>query len=179
MQSTTRSLIGMAGLLLCLTVGGFLFANCATNRKEVAAAGVVVGIGGEDLQGRSDPGRLVVTITNRTGLRMLISQRAVVTRTESGWQTNYSDLPRFVGEAGAGSAAPTLELESGEAKTVALAPVDFSKPFYVEFVCFPQRSGVEGAVDSVSDKASMVLGGTETESFLGKSFYMRTPVVDR
>lgn len=118
-----------------------------------------------------------LSITNQSASAVLVGVRSTVYRAQNLWITNFDIRPRFVGVAGLGSAASDVTLAAGAGVTAALSPLQVPRPFQLEFVCFPSRTGVAGVVDDTKDKFEQFKDGSRHESYLGDSFFVLSPLI--
>jgi hypothetical protein len=119
-----------------------------------------------------------LSITNQSASAVLVGVRSAVYRAQDSWVTNFDIRPLFVGVTGPGSAASDVTLAAGDGVTAALSPIQVARPFQLEFVCFPSRTGVGGVVDDTKDKFEQFKDGSPHESFLGDSFFVLSPLID-
>jgi hypothetical protein len=119
-----------------------------------------------------------LSITNQSASAVLVGVRSAIYRAQDSWITNFDIRPRFVGMAGPGSAASDVTLAAGDGVTAALSPIQVPRPFLLEFVCFPSRTGIPGVVDDTKDKLAQFKDGSPHESYLGDSFFVLSPLID-
>jgi hypothetical protein len=128
---------------------------------------------------RNAEGKAVVqlSLTNTTTRSILVGGRSVIEQKQGVEATNYSNVPVFVGLAGAGSMASDLTLGPRVGMSATLSPVKVSGPFRLEFVCFPRRKGLPGVADRVKDKLQTWTDGSQHESHRGESFFLVSPLI--
>ena len=173
MKPCTRT---RAGVLALLAAGFCTLMGCtegSVNRPSPVVLGVV------SIQTNSSGAANVrLAVTNTTERSVLVGVRSLIQERKGVWTTNYSDLPMFIGQAGPGSVASDLMLNARTGTIVTLSPVRASGRFRLEIVCFPQRAGVAGLVDSAEDKFHRWKDGSQHDSYLGASFLVSTPVIN-
>jgi hypothetical protein len=170
---------GQHGERLQRCLAAFLTAICAltgcSTRSVAPAPTVSAGVVNAKTNAH---GEMIVqlSISNAMPRSVFLGVRSVIHHSEGGWLTNYSDRPRFVGLDGPGSVASDLTLGARIGTIITLSPMKVTEPFRLEFVCFPQRVGVAGMADKANDKFRTWKEGSPHEGFLGKSFYVVTPI---
>jgi len=122
---------------------------------------------------------LTLHLTNSSSKALLVSVRSVIHQTNGNWFTNFGAQPMFSGLADPGSQASDVTLAPGSWLVTSLSPITVPGAFQIEFVCFPSREGLTGIGDRSEDKIRGMVDGTSHESFLGESFFVTSPVVNR
>lgn len=119
-----------------------------------------------------------LSITNQSASAVLVGFRSAVHRAQDTWVTNFDIRPRFVGMAGPGSTASAVTLAAREGVIAAWSPLQVPRPFQLEPVCFPSRTGIAGVVDDTQDRLVQFKDGSPRESYLGRSFFVSSPWID-
>ncbi len=174
MNSTSNNLsVRIAALSSILGLCGLL--GCSKATPPVPAMSVNVATVGTNAVGEV---LVQLNLTNRSARGVVVSARSAIYAAQGTWITNFNIHPLFVGLAGPGSQASDVSLLAGQGITAALAPVQVSGPFQIEWVCFPSRAGIAGTVDKAQDKIVDSKDGSQHKSYLGESFYVVSPSID-
>lgn len=162
-------------LLALMGASIYFLAGCSKGPVGMASS-VVIRVVSAEINAKG-AAVLQLSFTNTTSHSILVGARSVIETKQGVETTNYSSVPMFVGLAGTASVASDLTLGAGNGMVVALSPVNVSGAFRLEFVCFPQRKGLPGVVDTATDKVQTWTDGSQHENHLGASFFLVSPLI--
>jgi hypothetical protein len=159
-----------ATIALCALVGCSKAKAPATAPVTVQLATVITNASGDVL--------VQLSITNESTSAVLIGVRSAIYRTQDSWMTNFNVHPLITDVARPRYTATEVTLAAGNGVTVKVSPLKVPQPFQLEFVCFPGRTGIDGLVDKTKDKLEQLKDGSQTQSLLGESFFVLSPLID-
>ncbi len=119
-----------------------------------------------------------LSITNESATAVHLGVRSAIYRAQDSWITNFNIRPLITDVARPRYTASDVTLAAGDGVTVELSPFKVPRPFQLEFVCFPGRTGVAGVVDKTKDKIDQFKDGSGGQRLLGDSFFVLSPLID-